>query len=403
METEIKNIREAAAYISKSLEQKKRIILYGDSDLDGASSVIILKEAIEILSPQYPSELLKAYFPDREKEGYGLNPIALSNLKIFSPALIITLDCGIGNVQEVEIAKKMGFDVIIVDHHVALSEVPKALIIVDPKQKDDKYPFKELACAGVAYKLARALLISEGKEFKPEQFLELAALATLADQMPLQEENKKIVEQGILALNYTERLGLKTLMELTGFQNEPQISLYSSSNAISMEEIRKKIIYPLNNSGLREHLNEAYLLLTENSFEAAKELVEAMIKKGELKKEKVIAIDEEVEARLKLKTEIKPIIFEGDSSWSLVLAGVVASRMCHRYEKPAFIFKIGDTETVGSVRVPKELDGVKAMDSCRELLKTYGGHPVACGFRIANENLKKFEERLIKYFSSYIS
>ena len=151
---EIKNLKKAADRILKAIKKKEKIILYGDADLDGTASVIITEEAIRNLG----GTISAFYFPDRETEGYGLTEKALDLLKKESPALLIVLDCGIGNVKEVSLAKKLGFKVVIIDHHEALDKLPSAEIIVDPKQKSDKYPFKKLACAGIAFKLAEAVL-----------------------------------------------------------------------------------------------------------------------------------------------------------------------------------------------------------------------------------------------------
>jgi len=382
---EIKNIPEVATRIIIALRNGERIILCGDADLDGAASVIILKEAIEILAPhQY--KLLEVYFPNREKEGYGLNLIALKQLKDKAPALLITLDCGIGNVREVELAKKMGFEVIIIDHHEILPEVPKASIIVDPKQKSDPYPFKEFACAGIVYKLVKFLLQSVEKSYKPEKFLELVMLATLADQMPLKEENEKLVTDGILSLKYTKRPGIKALMELTEFRDG------------ETEEIRKKILFPLNKAGLDNHLHVAYLLLTENSDNKAKKFARELLIKSTKKRGEVEVIYNEIESRIANYSSSPDIIFEGNSSWPLALVGAAASKICRKYQKPAFLFKIDKKESVGSVKVPSGGNAVKAMNSCRKLLKTYGGHPQAAGFRIENENLEKFKNCLIKYY-----
>lgn len=381
MSSEIKNLKKAAKRILEAAVSKEKIIIYGDADMDGVSSVIILKEALEILG----NSPVQIYFPDREKESYGLNEKALKFLKKFSPALLITLDCGIGNVKEVDLAKKMGFEVIIVDHHEALEEIPKALIIVDPKQPEDKYPFKGLACTGIAYKLSKLLLSLANQKYHPEKFLELVLLATLYDKVPLKDENEKFVEQGIEALSYTKREGLKILIEKTSFK-EP-----------GLEEIQRKIIFPLSAAVLKKHLSEAYLLLIENNKSKAEKLVDVLIKKSEQKRKETEKIFKEVEKRIQFK-ENNLIVFEGDKDWSLVLLGSVASRICRIYRKPNFLFKKGKTESPGTVRMPKEFDAVKAMTSCKDLLITYGGHTLAAGFRLKNENLEKFENCLIEYF-----
>src|SRR3989344_2923359 len=167
----IKNIEQAAQRIKKAVLKKERIILYGDSDLDGITSVVILGEAIKSLG----GEVFMVLFPDRENDGYGVNLRALEFLKDKSPALFITLDLGIGNVKEVKIANEIGFEVIIVDHHAVLDKIPDVSIVVDPQQKDDTYPFKELCNDGLTYKLCEELLGNNFSENLKNSFLELVA------------------------------------------------------------------------------------------------------------------------------------------------------------------------------------------------------------------------------------
>src|SRR3989338_11166622 len=150
----IKNLKEAAERIKKAVKNKGKIIIYGDSDLDGVTSVIIAKEAIKNLG----GKIQAIYFPSRETEGYGISETGLNILKKYSPALLVALDCGISNFQEVKTAKKLGLEVIIIDHHEILDKLPDVKIIVDPKQKGDKYPFKQFAACGLAFLLASALL-----------------------------------------------------------------------------------------------------------------------------------------------------------------------------------------------------------------------------------------------------
>ena len=186
---EIKNLKKVANRIKKAIKLKEKIILYGDADLDGIASVIVLEETIKNLG----GKIQAVYFPDREIEGYGINETALNYLKKFSPALFIALDLGIGNFKEIESAKKFGFEVIIIDHHKVLgNKIPKASLVVDPKQKQDKYPFKGLATAGIAFRLSKLLLGDVFSENLKNSFLELVALATIADMMPQENENEKI-------------------------------------------------------------------------------------------------------------------------------------------------------------------------------------------------------------------
>jgi len=378
---EIKNLKKAAKRILKAIQEKEKILLYGDADLDGVASVVIVKEAIENLG----GEIEKVYFPDREKEGYGITREAVKDLLDFSPALFLTLDCGIGNVKEVDLIQEKGFEVIILDHHKMLPEVPKASIICNPRQESDSYPFKELATAGIAYKLAKCMFSIAGKEFGAERFLELAALATLADLMPLKEDNEKIVREGILALKFTKREGLKALIELKKME------------VFNILEVRRKIVPPLNAAMAVDHLSGAYLLFTEKDPKKAKERAKNLIEKAKLRKKEIIKITEEVIERMR-PDEV--IIFEGDKNWPLVLLGAIASRICQKYKKPVFLYKKRKDASPGAVRTPKGIDSVKAMENCRELLITYGGHPQASGFRIKTENLEKFKECLFGYFKN---
>jgi len=378
MKQEIKNIKKAAARIKKAVKNKERIILYGDADMDGFSSVIILKESLSNLGLSLKK--IHAYFPDRETEGYGINEKALNYLKKHAPALFIAMDCGIGNFHEVKLAKKMGFEVIIVDHHAVLDKLPQASIIVNPKQKGDKYPFKEFAAAGVVFRLAEALLGEKLLFALRNNFLELTALATLTDMMPKREDNLEFLDTGLISLKSTFRPGLKIFQQLQGEQ--PTI---------------QKIISACHAGENKDHLNEAYLLLTSTSEKKAEFLAKELLEKAYIRYERIRGITEEVEERIFGKSQ-DPIIFEGDKNWPILMVGPVASKICSVYKKPVFLYSQRKKDAQGAVRTPADIDGVKAMMQCAELLETYGGHPRAAGFRTKNENLEKFKECLMNYF-----
>jgi single-stranded-DNA-specific exonuclease len=376
----IKNIEKAAERIKKAVQKKERIILYGDSDLDGISSVVILEEAIKNLGGHVDS----AFFPDRENDGYGINLNALNILKNKTPALLITLDLGIGNIKEVDVANEMGFEVIIVDHHEPLAGSPKASIIVDPKQEDDNYPFKGLANVGVTFNLCMELLGDDISQNLKNSFLELAALGTIADMVPQAEQNQEIIEQGLRSLKNTFRPALRTFLDILG-------------NGEVFEGSLTKIIAALNSAESVEFENESYALLTSSDKSKCKEIAQMLLDKNRYKQGQVKNIIQEVERRISKKQD-EPIVFEGDPSWHLTLAGSVASTICHKYEKPTFIFKKMDNESCGSVRNPKGTNSVDAMKSCDSFLMTYGGHANASGFRIKNENLDKFRDCLNNFF-----
>lgn len=382
MNTKIKNIDKAAERIKKAVANNERIILYGDSDLDGISSVVILEEAIKSLGGHVNS----AFFPDREQDGYGINLKALEMLKDKAPALFITLDLGIGNIKEVDVANKMGFEVLIVDHHETLVGTPKASIIVDPKQESDSYPFKGLANVGIAYNLCLELLGKDISQNLKNSFLELAALGTIADMVPQEEQNKEIIEQGLRSLKNTFRPALRAFLDILG---EGQV----------FEGSLGKIISALNAAESVNFENESYILLTSSLPSQCKEIAQTLLDKNQYKQQQVKSIIQEIDRRVQ-KNPDEAIIFEGDPSWKLTLAGSIASIVCSKYEKPVFIFKKLDKESCGSVRNPKGTNSVDAMKACANLLTTYGGHANASGFRIKNENLPEFKKCLIKFFSA---
>ena len=426
---EIKNLEKAAKRILVAIKNGEKIILYGDSDLDGVSSVIILKETIKNLN----GKISAVYFPDRENEGYGITKTGLTTLKHFSPALFIVMDLGIGNFKEVKIAKKLGFEVIIIDHHEILDKLPSASIVVDPKQKGDKYPFKFLAAAGISFRLSQILLGEKLTKNLRENFLELVALATIADMMPKLEENQIFIDEGLESLGRTFRPGLKAFFSITELPKEakvekrtkfslteglgnrsslnpvrgqqPLIGAQRRQTSNGVKEISQKIISSLNAGEKIDHLNEIYLLLTEKDERKAENLAKKLLEKGHQRKIRIGEIVDEIEERIeKMPALYNPggtymgeekITFEGSEDWSLTLLGAVASRICQRYQAPTFLFKIGKVESQGTVRVPSGIDSVKLMQKCSKLLETYGGHPQASGFRIKNKNLEKFKECLI--------
>ncbi len=379
---EIKNLRKVAERIKRAIKDKERIILYADADLDGTASLLILEEAIKNLG----GEVSAVYFPDRQKEGYGLSRKALSFLKKYSPALLILLDCGISNFDEIEKANKMDFEVIVIDHHKVLGKLPKASIIVDPKQKGDKYSFKELCTAALSYYLSESILGNKLQGLLKQSFLELVAIATLADMMVEKEDNKNFVRKGISTLFESFRPGIKIFSEI------------SLEKPNSERELAFRIVSNLSAGEVRDHLTDIYRILKENDLETVEILAKDLMEKNIRKHQEIERITQEIKERLEEKGE-EEIVFEGDSSWPVAFLGPVATKIQSIFRKPTFIYFRGNKESRGAVRVPKGVDSVEAMRNCDKFLKTYGGHPPASGFSIKNENLLNFKDCLVKYFS----
>lgn len=386
---EIKNLKKAAQRIQKAVKDKQRIILYGDADLDGIGSTVILEEAIKNLGGRVED----VYFPDREIEGYGLNEDALNYLKkhteVYPPkpggrrrALLIILDCAIGNFKEAKLAKKMGFEVIIIDHHQPLSKLPQASIIVNPKQKGDKYPFKEFANAGLIFKLVEVLLKGKLSDSLRDNFLEITALATIADMMSQKEDNLEFLAKGMMSLKETLRPGLKAFWQIFDQDSSRQL-------------IAQKIISACHAGSAQNHKNECYQLLTIVSDKKAEALANQLLEKSHIRQERIKEIAEEITKKISADVSL---IFEGAENWPVLMLGPAASKLCNTYKKPVFLYKEDSIYCNGAVRTPPKINGVKAMAHCSKLLEIYGGHAQAAGFRIKKKNLEKFKNCLIKYF-----
>lgn len=382
MKKEIKNLKKTALRLKKAALNDENIILYGDSDLDGVTSVIIAKEALQNLGAKNVS----VYFPDRENEGYGINEKSLQVLKERLPAVLVALDCGIGNIRESKIAQDMGFEVIIVDHHEILDKMPSASIIVDPKQKGDNYPFKYFAAAGLSFKLAKELLGEKMTESLRRNFLELACMATIADMMPREDENEKIIEEGLVYLKESWRPGIRALLDLDDLRNlDIQNKVYRINSILNIRP-----------SG--ESKPAPFIILTVSSEQEARELAERFFQESFRKRERIKEMASEVEIRISRQPS-SPFIFEGSSVWELPFLGVVASIISNKYGKAVFLIKKGDEESNGGIRAPSGINAVEAMKSCSQYIGTFGGHPQAAGFRIKNENIENFKECLEEYFS----
>jgi single-stranded-DNA-specific exonuclease len=387
-ETEpILNLKETALLIKKIAKEKENIILYGDADMDGATSALIMREIFRSLSAIYrKEEKLRIYFPNRSKDGYGLNKKALVDLKPYAPAWVVMVDCGIGNIKEVASANKLGFKSIIIDHHRVLEKLPKAEIIVDPHQPGEKHDFREFANAGLCLRLAEELIKDKKKI---EELYTLTALANIADQVPDRGENEEITQRGLKNLKNIRNIGIKKMMELVEFKNSGKA------------EVVNKIVGSLNSSENIGSLNEIYLLLAATTQGEAKKWAESLLKGSKEKSEKKRLVVENVASRINAQKEKEVLIFEGDKSWRLIHLGSAASELMQRFGVPVFLYAIDKQYSTGSARLPKGFNGVEALSSCKELLGTYGGHPPACGFKFKNANAPKVKKKLVEFFKKH--
>jgi single-stranded-DNA-specific exonuclease len=383
-EAELKNLEKIRKKILKAIKEEKRIILYGDADLDGTCSVILLEETLQ----SFGFSKINVYFPDREKDGYGLQEESLKYLQKYLPAILILLDCGIGNIKEVELAKKMGFEVIIIDHHEILEKLPKADLILNPKQKNDKYPFKNFSNCGLCFKLVEKLFYKKFSQAIRKTFLELVALATIADMMPLEDENLELVQEGTQNIENSFRPGILSIFEI----------IQENNNFSNKFDLIKKSASILNISENEDHLTQTYLLLTEKNFEKSKKLAKIIFENAQKRYAQIEEITEELIQTIDPSARF---IIVGSKDIPLVATGAIASRLCQRFKKPVFIFHQGKEFSRGSVRTPQGIDSVEILKkSSQFLLEGFGGHPPAAGFAIRNENLESWKKYLQDYFKS---
>ncbi len=392
-------VKAAVKRIFQAIKKQEKIAIFGDYDCDGVCGAVILKTTLEELGANLSGGV---YIPNRIIEGYGLNLAAVRKLAEQKVKLLLTVDCGVSDMAEVKLANKLGIDILIVDHHRLAKKPPPAKVIVDPWQNKDKYPFKELAGAGVAFKLVQAL-IKEVRSMKyevriPEGFdkwlLDLVALATVADCVPIIGENRTLVKYGLVVLAQTRRVGLQELMKIARlkpvFEAE---NLRTNLDAYSLGFI---LAPRLNAAGRMDHASLALeLLLTENKTEAqalAGKINEHNLKRQKLTNEIVGGIEERIKDILDDKNQ--PVIIAKDKSWSPGVIGLVAGKITDRWHRPTIIFKEDESFSRGSARSIPAFNIIEAIAQCEELLKEFGGHPRAAGLALANENFEAFKEKI---------
>ncbi len=378
------DMQKAVARVFEAISRKEKIAIFGDYDVDGITSSNVLWSTLSELGAK-----LEIYIPDRKQEGYGMNKNALKILKEKKVKLILTVDCGIRDLKEAEQAKKIGIDLIITDHHLPGEILPEAFAIINPKVKGEKYPFKELAGVGVAFKFASAIIkkASRGKFIKGYEkwLLDLVALGTIADMVPLVGENRTLVKYGLIVLSKTKREGIKAIF------NSAKVPL-SPSSPPNSNQIGFFVAPRLNAAGRMDHANSSFELLRTKITKKATQIAEELEEKNSRRQHLTDKIVKEVEARINLKNKL---VFEGDESWPVGILGLVAGKICEKYARPAFIYHIsGAGKCQGSIRSIKEFKVVKNLEEIKELLSSFGGHDFAGGFSFDAYNKEKIKRNL---------
>jgi single-stranded-DNA-specific exonuclease len=374
------DIDKAVTRIIRALLGDELIAAYGDFDADGITGTVLLAEGISRLGGR-----VIPYIPHRLDEGHGLNHPALNGLKEQGVSLVVTVDCGVSGFSEVEQAQKRGLDVIITDHHEAPELIPPAVAAINPKLPGSSYPFSELAGVGVALKLLQALFGATHREGDWEDFLDLVALGTVTDLVPLSGENRYLVKHGLEALNQTQRIGLQELVRSAGLE----------IGELDEESIAYVLGPRLNASGRMDHAVTSYELLVSSSRAEARELA-ASLESSNSERQKLTS---EVLAHAKeqlLKEGIDlPLLMVGGTVYPPGVVGVVAGKLVDEFYRPAVVLQLDGEKARGSARSIPEFDILAALNECQDLLSRFGGHRQAAGFVTTRANIDQFRLRLL--------
>ncbi|WP_035289757.1 single-stranded-DNA-specific exonuclease RecJ [Clostridium sp. KNHs214] len=375
--------------IKDSIQKDKKICIYGDYDADGVTSTVILYKALKLCGAD-----VKYHVPDRESEGYGMNSERIKKLYKEGIEVILTCDNGISCTEEVKLAKELGMTVVITDHHELpfLEEngqrkyvLPEADAIINPKRKDCKYPFKLLCGAGIAFKFVQTLFSKFKVDYDVNEYIELAGIGTVCDIVDLVDENRIIAKRAIEQLNKTSNLGLKCLIEQMGCKS------------ISSYTIGFQIGPCINATGRLENASLSVELLLCNEERRARELADVLYglnkKRQDITNENVEEIIESIEES-SMKNQKVLVIYKENVHESI--AGIVAGKIKEKYNVPTIVLTKGKDMPKGSGRSIEEYNLFEELIKCKEYIYKFGGHPMAAGLSIKEENIPKLREALLK-------
>jgi single-stranded-DNA-specific exonuclease len=370
----------AVQRIDKAIEQNEKILIYGDYDVDGTTSVATV---YDFLSVRYPN--IDFYIPDRYTEGYGISFISIDWASNNGFSLIIALDCGIKSIDKVRYAKNKGIDFIICDHHLPGDEVPEAVAILNPKQVDCPYPFKELSGCGIGFKLIQAYAIKYEIPFAEiEKYIDLVAVSISADLVPILDENRILVHFGLKKLKTNPNPGLKALLEA-----------YSPKPEFSVSDVVFFIGPRINAAGRIADAKDSVRLMTASDYTKAREIAELVNHHNMERRGFDLSITEQafemVENDKTFVERKSTVLFHNE--WHKGVIGIVASRLIEKYYRPTIVLTESNGLATGSARSVDGFDLYSAIEACADLLEQYGGHTHAAGLTMKLDNVKKFAEK----------
>lgn len=381
----ITGMREAVARIVKAKEKKEKVAVFGDYDADGVTATALVVETLDQLGFQE----VMYYIPDRQSEGYGMNEEAVNYIKKEGASLIITVDCGITNYQEIEKAKMLGMDVIVTDHHNLPKILPKAISIINPRLKNSGFGENDLAGVGVAFKLAQALYktMDSDRIDQLKWALDLVAIGTVADCVELLNENRVLVKYGLVVLSKTRRVGLQELFQVG------RISI-SENNVPNAHQVAFQIAPRINAAGRMDHANVSYKLIIEKDRVKARTLALELESKNQQRQKITGEIVREVEVLANNSFQDKNFILAKSKHWPVGILGLIAGKITDEFQKPSAIFQCQEETCTGSLRSPENLDLMEILSGCSDLLIKFGGHSQAAGVTVAKDRMEDFYEKL---------
>ena len=374
-------MEEAVERILSALEKNEKIVIYGDYDVDGITSTATVYKFLKSQGAD-----VSYYIPDRFSEGYGINILAINKIARSGAKLMITVDCGITAVGEVEFAKTQGLDIIITDHHSCHEEIPKAVAAINPKRTDSSYPFPHLAGVGVAFKLILALAIKLGMNTREVfmEYVDMVALGTIADVVPLVDENRVIADKGINAIENTKNKGMKALLNIAG----------AGGKSVDVNSVAFFASPRLNAAGRLENASLSVELMTCNDDERAKEIAEHLDELNSKRKEIEQKIFEEACKQAEEMPRDTLVYVLSGKGWNHGVIGIVASRISEAFYRPCILISVENGKGKGSGRSVPEMNLFDALSDSEELLTAFGGHSQAAGLSIAEECIPEFTKRI---------
>lgn len=380
----MKDMQPAVDRILEAVEKKQSIVIYGDYDIDGITASTVMVETIRDLGHE-----ARSYIPDRFEEGYGINLDALQKLKKEKADLVITVDCGITSAKEVAWAMENGLDIIVTDHHSVPAVIPTAIAVINPKQADCGYPFKDLAGVGVAFKLAQALQIKSGKpEAGHEKWLlDVVALGTVCDVVTLVGENRVLASFGLKVFNKTRRVGIRALAEVSGVEMG-SISSYTLGFMFGPR---------MNAAGRLEHAERSVELMLTNDANRAKQIASELDSLNKQRQADQASIVKEAKEMANEYLD-DPVLVLASPDWSHGIVGIAASKVAESAGKPTLIMQVMGDKAKGSARSFGGFNLIDALRTADDLFVKYGGHAFAAGYTISVDKLDELRDRLNEHF-----